>query len=170
MNMKDLYKVTPMHIKTPCMLKRWWLQPRHESAELLCCCHWANQMVTGLALVIVSQTVYCVMHPHNDTSTCLIRTSTVSELNIFSRFAKNAIASLHTSGIIYYTFERDSGCLTPAIKCNRTAIIQTSQLSTRVFCQGYPFCSTAGTPSYTFWWYMLTNQSTTVKADIVTNS
>ena len=91
--------------------------------------------------------VYCIIHPCSDTSTRLIRTSTVGELNtIFCRFAKSTIASVHTSGIIYYTFKRHSGCLTPDIKCNRTIITQISSplvyvLSRMPFLQysWYPF-------------------------------
>ena len=33
-NMKDLYKIPSMHIKTPHMLKCRWLQPRHEREML----------------------------------------------------------------------------------------------------------------------------------------
>ena len=122
----------------------------------------------------VSQTVHCIMHPHCDTSTHFIRTSTVSEFNdILCRFSKNTIANLHTSWIIYYTFEKDSGCLTPDIKCNRAVITQPSQFSTRVCSVKDAFPAVKLVPLPTFsdstTGYMLTNQSTTVQADIVSN-
>ena len=113
------------------------------------------------------------MHPHCDTSTRLIRTSELND--IFCRFAKDTIANLCTRGIIYYTLERDSARLTPGIQCNRPVIIQASKLITRegLVKDALPAVQLVAFPAFSHntagYMYMLTDQSTTMQADIRTN-
>ena len=128
--------------------------------------------------MIVSQRVYCIMHLRSDTSTCLIRTSTVSELkNIFCRFAKNTIASLNTSWdhlaiTLLKEILDDWRQTSSVIELSSPKLVSSPLgyvLSRMPFLQysWYPFLHCTFSDNTTG--YMLISQSTTVQADIVTN-